>query len=273
MRTSFIRSVRAWFLRAGAIVCDPKLPDRELADELDAHVQLHIDDNLRAGLAPDAARRGALVALGGLEVTKERHRDHRAMPLIETGLQDLRYSARTYRKSPGFALAAISSLALGIGATTAAFSAVHGLLLSPYPYQGADRMVVMSQSLKSGPVTPTMVTSDEFRSLLQAKSVDGGMVWDDFWMWTTHEGLPESLHTGKLSLNAFEFLGIRPLLGQTFSSDRLGAATGELSQTVVLSYRYWRSRLGGAPDVLGQVLRLDQQDYTIIGVMPDHSVF
>src|SRR5713226_1641860 len=272
MTRSFIQSVRAWFLRAGAIVCDPKRPEREFADELDSHVALHIDENLRAGLTPDAARRAALVTLGGVEVTKERHRERRTIRFIETCLQDLRYAMRTVRRSPGFALAAISSLALGIGATTAAFSAVHGLLLSPYPYQGADRMVVMSQSMKSGPVNPTLVTSEDLRSLLQAGSLDGGMMWDDFPMSTKHDSLPESLRVGKLSPNAFQFLGVPPQVGRTFTADFPGA-NSESEQQAVLGYRYWQSHYSGSPDAVGRVLQLDQQNYTIVGVMPDRFRF
>src|SRR5262245_7480264 len=98
--------------------------------------------------------------------------------------QDLRYAFVTLKRSPGYATGAIASLALGIGAATAVFSAVEGLVLNPYPYSGADRMVVMSQAEGAGPSRRTFLTGDQARSLRQARSLDAVILWDQSWMWT-----------------------------------------------------------------------------------------
>jgi macrolide transport system ATP-binding/permease protein len=122
-----MRRVRAWFIRITGIFNKSKR-DRELSAELESHLQLHIDDNLRAGMSPQEARRRAVIKLGGIESTKEIYRDRRSIPIIETLVQDVRFGLRMLRRNPGFALAVVLTLALGIGANVTMFSVVDSLL-------------------------------------------------------------------------------------------------------------------------------------------------
>jgi len=123
-----VRRMRAWFSRLGEMFGKTRR-EQELAAEMESHLQLHIEDNLRAGMSRGEARRQALIKLGGLEQTKQNYRDRRGLPLLETLLHDLRYGARMLRKTPGFTVIAVTILAFGIGSNTAVFSLIDALLL------------------------------------------------------------------------------------------------------------------------------------------------
>src|SRR6266436_3883327 len=129
--------LRAWFLRLRSMFRKEQM-DRELDAEFASHLELHIADNLRAGMTPEAARRDALLKLGGLEQTKENYRDHRGIAWLEALLRDLRFALRILRKSPGFCVVALLALALGIGFSSVVFSIFYNGILHPFTYRDPD---------------------------------------------------------------------------------------------------------------------------------------
>src|SRR5688500_6558012 len=133
-----MRWLRMWFWRLAGLV-DGGRTDRELAAELESHLQMHIDDNRRLGMTPDAARRHALLKLGGVEQTKERYRDQRGIPLVEAVLKDLRFALRLMRRTPAFTAVVLMTLAIGIGANTVMFSVVNTVLIRPLPYHDPEQ--------------------------------------------------------------------------------------------------------------------------------------
>lgn len=144
-----MRQIRVVWRRLRALFGGTR-DDRDLENEIESHLQLHVDDNLRAGMTLDEARRRALVRLGGVESVKEAYRDRRGIPLLETTLQDARYAIRTLRRNRGATLVGILVMALGIGANTAVFSVVHAVLLNPLPYPDPDRIVTLTYLYSGG---------------------------------------------------------------------------------------------------------------------------
>src|SRR5262245_8591154 len=139
-----MRKVRELISRFGGLF-NKQRKNRELDDEIESHLQLHIDDNLRLGMAPEEARRQALIKLGGIESSKEAYRDQLGLPVLETFWQDIRYGARQLRNNPGFTLVAVLTLALGIGATTSLFTALDRVMVRPLPVREASRLVFLAQ--------------------------------------------------------------------------------------------------------------------------------
>src|SRR3984893_14245106 len=184
-----------------------------------------------------------------------------------TLLQDLRFALRQFRKSPGFVLTAILSLMLGIGATTAIFSVVYGVLLDPYPYKDNDRMVhVQLNDKKSDRGGLLIVNGTGHKELRKISSLDDVFFQQGKQQNLTGDQIPVSVNVGLYSPNLFEYMGVPPLFGREFSSS--DAPNGNPAPVAVLSYLFWQRQFGGSRDIVGKSLELDHKIYNIIGVVP-----
>src|SRR6266851_4220731 len=275
-----MRALRAWVLRLWAIACrDPR--DAELREELESHLQMHINDNLRRGMNPQQARREALMKLGGVAQTEQSYRERRGVPVIDTLVQDLRYAARMLRKNPGFTAVAVATLALGIAVNATMFSLVSAFLLRRPPGREPERVAVVS-SVNPAPsfhadvnhvsapnylgwrqanhVFADMTASDDYRTVsltAQGPPAAAGQL--------TSAGQPEALRSAAVSSNYFSVLGVSPELGRTFSD---GEDQPGRDHVVILSHELWERHFGSDASLIGRAIRLNRENYTVIGVMP-----
>lgn len=180
--------------------------DDEFQEELNAHLQIATDEYRRRGVSAEEARRKALINLGGAAALKELHRDTRGMAGVASVLKDLRYAFRQLYKGPAFAATAVLSLALGIGGTTGIFSLVYSVLLHPYPYAGADRMVRLSIEDKSGNVRPVLLAGSEVQAMRSAEFVDDAIASQNWELNTTGSDLPEDVKAGLCYAECFDVL-------------------------------------------------------------------
>ena len=260
-----MRSIRAWLLRAAALFHGTSM-DEELAAELESHLQLHVDDNLRAGMTPEAARRHALIALGGVDATKERYRDRCGLPFADTVRQDVVYAVRTLRKNAGFAATAIATLALGIGANTAIFSIVNAVLLRPLPFKQPGRLVLVfaTDTKRSDRFDVTSYPSfEDWRSQNHSFESMTAYVSRSLTLGLAGETIVASGQ--RVTSTLFEVLGVEPAIGRRFRADEQQAGS---PAAVILSDGLWRRQFGGAAAAIGQTLVIDDEPHTVVGVMP-----
>jgi putative ABC transport system permease protein len=243
---------------------DHQREDRELDDELRAYVELLTAEKVKAGMLPHAARRAALLETGGVEQVKEEVRDVRPGLLLETIVQDTRYAARTLRKSPGFAAAAILTLAVGIGAATAIFSMVNGVLLHRLPIGSGDRLVHLTQ--------PSLRTDDEGFFVVEVadlrrdmKTVSNVAEYHSMNFQLYGHGEPLRVLTGVVSDGFFDMIGVKPALGRTFlpGEEAVGAAP-----VVLLSHAFWMNQFNGDSSIVGATFTMNDKVHTVIGVLP-----
>ena len=191
--------------------------DRDLDEEIESHLQLHIEDNLRLGMTPEEARRQALIKLGGIESTKEAYREQRGLPMLETLWQDVRYGARMLRKNPGFTAVAVLTLALGIGANTAVFSVINAILLRALPFPEAERLALVWDDRPMGNWRQMPLSLPNFLDVReQCQSCAGMSAWATGWLNLSGGTEPEKVQYAVASVNLFSVLGVRPMLGRDF---------------------------------------------------------
>jgi putative ABC transport system permease protein len=258
-----MKMVRALALRVAGMFSKDRR-EQEFAAEIESHLQMQIEDNLRAGMPADEARRAALLKLGGMEQTKQAYRERGTMPLLESLLHDVRYARRQCRKNPGFTLTAVIVLALGIGASTAIFSAVYPILFRPLPYAGADRITMVWESRRGE--RPMAVAFATFYGMRQRnRSFEALAVMSPWQPAMIGSGEPARLEGQQVSAEFFRVLGVLPALGRDFqaSDDQFHGPNN-----VILSDRLWRTRFGADATIVGRKITLNNNPYTVIGVMP-----
>ena len=244
--------------------------DADLAGELEFHVELQTQDNLRAGMSAAEARRQALIKLGGMDQTKESYRDRRGLPWLDSLLQDIRFALRMLGKNLGFTTVAVLALALGIGANTAIFSLVNSVLLRPLPYKNADRIVIVWES-KAGLSPHNVVSPPNFLDWRSQNSVFESMAYlADRSVNLTGEGSAEQVDAQYVEYNFFDTLGIHPILGRGFTkqNDEVGN-----DDVVILSSALWKERFGSNPDAIGKKILINGSGYSIVGVAPANFDF
>jgi putative ABC transport system permease protein len=245
-----------------------KAVEAELDDELRFHFEQQLEKYVNSGLTPAEALRRVRIEFGGIAQVKEECREARGVHMMENLFQDIRYGLRMLRKSPGFTVVALLTLALGIGANTAIFSVVYGVLLHPLPYQDPSRLVVLHETTpKVGTVSVSYPNFLDWRAQSRAFSKMAAVASVAFNLAGIGSGLdqPENISGAAVSSNFLSMLGVRPVLGRNFDASQDQAGTPPV---VLLSYPLWQSHFGGALNVLGRTVALDGHSYTIIGVLP-----
>jgi len=241
--------------------------DRELDNELEAHLCLLIEENIRRGLTPEQARREARLKLGNPTSLREEHRETRGLPVLETLFQDLRYTCRILRRDLGFAIFAISIVGLGIGASAIIFSVFNTILLRPLPFKDAGSLVWIANK-KSQPEQTTQVgyvldARDVNRSFTDIAAYFAYYNVGDRKL--TSDGEPERLTAVPVSQNFFQVLGVEPQIGRVFSPEECLINS---PPAVILTNSLWRRRFASSPDIVGKTLRLNERSVTVVGVMP-----
>jgi predicted permease len=258
-----IDRIRQFLLRFASLFRRAQL-DRDLDAEMASHLQLAIEENRQNGMATEEARRQALLNFGGMQQTKETVRDARGLPALEVLLQDLRFALRMLRKNPGFTAIAILTLALGIGANTALFSVVNGVLLNPLPYDHPDRLVVFytrTPDFKFSSISyPNFL---DWRRFNHSFSDLAAFRSDSFNL--TGMGEPERLKANMISAPFFTVLGVKPVIGRAFTDqeDQVGGAP-----VALISEGLWNRKFDSSPAVVGKSITLNGILYTITGVIP-----
>jgi predicted permease len=243
--------------------------DADFDQELESHLAMLTEDNVRGGMMPEQARRAAILRLGGVESTRQKHRDARGLPALESMVQDLRYAFRTLRRDAGFTTFAILILACGIGAASTIFSVMDAVLLRPLPFQDPGRLVWLENGNGEGMSSRTVQVGYLLALQESARSFSGFAAYNAFYgvgdVKLTGGGDPERLNAVPVTAGFFSVLGVRPRLGREFTADD---GTYAEPRSVLLGDRLWRRRFAADPDIVGKAITLNERKVTVVGVLP-----
>jgi len=239
----------------------------ELEDEVRSHLEMAARERMERGEDAKQAQQAVRREFGNVRLVMEVAREMWGWRWLEDLMEDIAYGFRMLRKNPGFAVVAILSLALGIGATTAIFSVIYAVLVNPYPYANSDRMVHLVVHDNSGNRRFVFLDGPQLQQLRQAQSVESAAAMDGWNLTTTEGDLPEDVQGVYLTSNAFVYFGVPMLMGRgLLPSD---APDGQDPQNVaVLGYEFWQRHYNGDPDIVGKNIQLVRKTYSIVGVVP-----
>ena len=264
-----MKNLRAWFLRMGSML-GRRQREREFAAEMESNLQMHIEDNVRAGMSGDEARRQALLRFGGANSARDSYQRQSGLPFLETLWQDLRYGARTLRKTPGFTFVVVLTLALGIGANTAIFSIINAVLLKPLPFQNPDKLIQLWET-EASPGDFPLNAQDYLDWQEQNQTLEKSALYGYEQSYNASAaGEAQPLNGVQVQSTFFSVLQVAPDMGRTFAP-----AEGRDGPThvMVISHGMWKKFFAGRADVVGQKLELDSEPYEVIGVMPSWYIF
>ena len=239
--------------------------EQELTEEIDAYLEMIIEQKIEGGFKPEEARRAALIDLGGKEQVKEKVRALSMGHFLETLWQDVRYALRTLRKSPAFTVTSVATLALAIATNTAMFSVLNAVLLRPLPYRSSEQLAMLwsedpTQNLREG--RSALWDVEQWRS--QSQSFADMATFDAVGTVLTGADGVEQIVGASISPNVLSLLGVRPVLGRSFSSEE----AEQRQRLVLISHRFWQARFGGSHDALGATLVLNGLPSQILGILP-----
>ncbi len=259
----------AWIRALASRTCtrlSPQQADQDFENELETHLEMLTEENVRRGMTPEEARRAARIRLGGHTQLKETNRELHGLPILETFLQDMRYALRMLRKNPGFTAVAILTLALGIGANTAIFSVVYAVPLKPLPYTNPEQLFTAFQANTQQGIAETGCSYpnfEEWRAQNHVFSELAGILGHQLTL--TGRGEPSVVNTSVVTPELFALLDVKPLAGRIFSPQdgKQGAAP-----VALVSEDLWRGRFGADPKITGTSINLDKRPFTVIGIIP-----
>jgi putative ABC transport system permease protein len=264
-----VRRLRGWLVRAVGLLNGGRR-EREFDDEIESHVQMHADEYMRRGLAPDEARRAAVLKLGSVQAIREQYHDQRSIPLLEHAVQDVRYAARTLSRSAGVTAIAILTIALGIAGPTVTFTMAKAWILEPLPFARPAELLDIRNLDKVTGNYGSIAAADFLDFQSGAHSLQGMAAYTpDAVRWTDGDRA-ERLRSARATPNFFQMLGIQPATGRLFDAADARAASSRL---VVVSHAMWRDRFKSDPAIVGRLIRLDGEDHTIVGVLPETFQF
>ncbi len=260
-----MKLLRRFFIRLSNLTTG-RSADQRLREEIAEHLAFQTEENLRNGMVPAEARRQAALKLGAAQAIRESHHAEQSLPFIENLFFDLRYAVRMLLRSPGFSLIAMATIALGIGATTAIYSVIDATLLHPLPYPNPAELVRVVDDLSGVGARDVGISVPEWRDLessgiFQSVSVSGTGADVNL----TGSAQPERLSYKHATPNYFTVLGVDAQLGRTFDPHD---ATPGFNLEAVISDGVWRREFGADPHIIGKALRLDNDAYRVVGVMP-----